>query len=87
MSGFSRKTQWVEVVARYLGEIVHGAFDQVSHRIFVIDGPAGLYDSPSGAAIAVVKFVNPLRNFPHTDGWFFWRDKYTDQFIDDLYRD
>jgi hypothetical protein len=65
----------VAVVARYRGRRVEGLFLPATRRLTVTTEPlAGKhFKSPSGAATAVVRALNPERGTADTNGWMFWR--------------
>jgi len=69
----------IRVSATYLGTTVEGSFDPRTNRLEITspqpDGLAGTYRSPSQAAIALIKTVNPKRESPETNGWKFWHDE------------
>jgi hypothetical protein len=73
---------WTEVAvyARYQGTRVEGRFLPATRRLTVTTEPlkGRAFNSPSGAAAAVVAAVNPDRNTIHTNGWTFWRVTATD---------
>ncbi|MYS20848.1 hypothetical protein GA0115240_123662 [Streptomyces sp. DvalAA-14] len=62
----------VEVHAAYDGHRVSGRYDTSTGVLTVTTGPAqGTYESPSGAAVAVVNDLNPHVK-PNRNGWSFW---------------
>lgn len=63
----------VPVHAVYRGKRSAGVFRPGTRTLEIVSGPGlGQYNSPSAAAGAVLKEVNPGRN-PNTNGWRFWR--------------
>lgn len=64
----------VRVHAVYRGQRSGGLFNPATRMLSVTDGPGAgtAYASPSAAAMAVVKAINPDRH-PNTNGWSFWR--------------
>ncbi|WP_333768912.1 GmrSD restriction endonuclease domain-containing protein [Streptomyces sp. IBSBF 2435] len=61
-----------EVQAIYEGQRIVGRYDAFTHALTVMSGRArGVYGSPSGAAVAVVKSINPDVD-PNRNGWLFW---------------
>lgn len=63
----------VPVHANYAGQRVNAVFDPLRQRVVFEDGPlvGRVYDSPSGAARALVAWLNP-RVDPNRNGWTFW---------------
>lgn len=63
------------VHATYLKKRTDGQFVRATTRLTVTTGPlAGTtYGSPSAAAAAVIRAINPARTSGHNDGWRFWR--------------
>ncbi|MFF3322816.1 hypothetical protein [Streptomyces sp. NPDC002889] len=67
-----RTEQGVEIHAIYEGRRTHAYYDPSSRIVTIHSGPGrGEYESPSGAAVAVVRALNPLVN-PNRNGWSFW---------------
>ncbi|WP_329283987.1 GmrSD restriction endonuclease domain-containing protein [Streptomyces sp. NBC_00691] len=67
-----RTEQGIEVHAVYEGQSARAFYDPSSRVVTVHSGPGrGEYESPSGAAVAVVRAVNPHVN-PNRNGWSFW---------------
>jgi hypothetical protein len=64
----------VRVHAAYRGVRVSGLFDPATRVLTVTEGPGAgqTHPSPSAAAMAVIRAVNPDRN-PSVNGWSFWR--------------
>ncbi|MFG1646106.1 hypothetical protein ACGFMK_38005 [Amycolatopsis sp. NPDC049252] len=63
----------LKVHATYEGQRVRGTFDLQTHHLQITEGPlAGqMFKSPSGAAMAVVRHLNPdVHN--NRNGWTFW---------------
>lgn len=63
----------VPIHATYEGTRVDAVFDAATERVEILKGPlAGqAFKSPSGAAIAVVRSLNPQVQ-PNRNGWSFW---------------
>lgn len=63
----------IPIHAGYQGIRIDAAFDAQTQGVKVLSGPlAGhTYKSPSGAAVAVVRTVNPAIH-PNRNGWGFW---------------
>ncbi|WP_327421139.1 DUF262 domain-containing protein [Streptomyces sp. NBC_01230] len=62
----------IEVHATYDGHRISGRYNTSTRALTVMSGPAqGVYGAPSGAAVAVVKALNPYVN-PSRNGWSFW---------------
>lgn len=62
----------VEVHATYDGHRISGRYNTSTRALTVMSGPdQGVYGAPSGAAVAVVKALNPYIN-PSRNGWSFW---------------
>lgn len=80
----------VAVFVDYQGQHVEGFLDVGTDRLRITDGPSSLvgrsFKSPTQAAVAVVKVVNPGRARPETNGWKFWRDPVTDKIIHLVHR-
>lgn len=75
--------QTLEIFADYEGHRTAAAFDRLTNRIDILDGPlAGQsFKSPSSAARAVVAHYKPHVN-PHRNGWTFWMlDDATGRFL------
>ncbi|MFB7244716.1 DUF262 domain-containing protein [Streptomyces populi] len=67
-----RTENGVEVHAVYDGRHVAGYYDPSSRGVTIPSGPGqGAYESPSGAAVAVVMALNPHVR-PQRNGWSFW---------------
>lgn len=67
-----RTEQGVEIHAIYEGRRVNSYYDPSSRTVTIPSGPGrGEYESPSGAAVAVVRALNPHVN-PNRNGWSFW---------------
>lgn len=74
----------VEVHATYEGQRITGRYDTSTRGLTVTSGPArGLYGSPSGAAVAVVKGINPHVN-PSRNGWSFWTVSATGEILQSI---
>lgn len=65
--------QIVKVYSDYGGHRTSAAFNRLTARVDIVDGPlAGQsFRAPSGAAAAVVTQYNPKVS-PHRNGWHFW---------------
>ncbi|GGT04414.1 hypothetical protein GCM10010271_02850 [Streptomyces kurssanovii] len=67
-----RTEHGVEIHATYEGRRVDAYYDPVSRVVRIPSGPGrGEYETPSGAAVAVVHALNPHVN-PNRNGWNFW---------------
>ncbi|MFI9804818.1 DUF262 domain-containing protein [Streptomyces sp. NPDC052301] len=67
-----RTKRGVEIHAVYEGQRVDAYYDPLSRVVRVPSGPGrGEYETPSGAAVAVVHALNPHVN-PNRNGWNFW---------------
>lgn len=67
-----RTEQGVEIHAIYEGRRANSYYDPSSRTVTIPSGPGrGEYESPSGAAVAVVRALNPHVN-PNRNGWSFW---------------
>lgn len=63
----------IPVYADYGGYRTHGTFDRTTTRIDITSGPlAGRsFKTPTGAAMAVVRYYKPGVS-PNRNGWSFW---------------
>jgi hypothetical protein len=63
----------VRVHAVYRGERIEAAYDPDTQRVEILSGPlqGQSFNSPSGAAIGVVQYINP-KVHPNRNGWTFW---------------
>ncbi len=79
---------WVPVSTGYQRRDITGELDPSTGRIRVTAGPlkGKTFDTPSAAAMAVIRLLNPERNSPHTNGWRFWKDTASRRPIGDLYQ-
>ncbi|MDT0439539.1 MULTISPECIES: GmrSD restriction endonuclease domain-containing protein [Streptomyces] len=67
-----RTKRGVEIHAVYEGQRVDAYYDPLSRVVRIPSGPGrGEYETPSGAAVAVVHVLNPHVN-PNRNGWNFW---------------
>ncbi|MEU1007683.1 hypothetical protein [Streptomyces sp. NPDC005890] len=67
-----RTEHGVEIHAVYESHRATALYDPVSRTVTIPSGPGrGQYDTPSGAAVAVVRALNPQVN-PNRNGWSFW---------------
>ncbi|MFJ3982213.1 GmrSD restriction endonuclease domain-containing protein [Streptomyces fungicidicus] len=67
-----RTKRGVEIHAVYEGRRVDAYYDPLSRVVRIPSGPGrGEYETPSGAAVAVVHALNPHVN-PNRNGWNFW---------------
>ncbi|MFE0250951.1 DUF262 domain-containing protein [Streptomyces sp. NPDC059010] len=67
-----RTEQGVEIHAIYEGRRINAYYDPSSRIVTIPSGPGrGEYETPSGAAVAAVKALNPHVN-PNRNGWSFW---------------
>jgi hypothetical protein len=74
----------VEVHAVYDGRRVNGYYDPSSRTVTIPSGPGrGEYESPSGAALAVVRALNPHVS-PQRNGWSFWIVTATGEFLQSI---
>ncbi|MFE9941722.1 GmrSD restriction endonuclease domain-containing protein [Streptomyces hirsutus] len=79
-----RTEHGVEVHAVYDGRRVNGYYDPSSRTVTIPSGPGrGEYESPSGAAVAVVRALNPHVS-PHRNGWSFWIVTATGEFLQSI---
>ena len=75
---------WVKVFAPYRHHRFEGEFELLSGRLRVFPPASSSardwekpFNSPSAAAMAVVRWVNPGRERAETNGWKFWLDAAT----------
>lgn len=67
-----RSEQGVEIHADYEGRRTRAFYDPSSRTVTIPSGPGrGEHETPSGAAVAVVRALNPGVN-PNRNGWGFW---------------
>jgi hypothetical protein len=67
-----RTKHGVEIHATYEGQRVDAYYDPASRVVRIPSGPGrGEYETPSGAAVALVHALNPHVN-PNRNGWTFW---------------
>ncbi|MFE5191982.1 DUF262 domain-containing protein [Streptomyces sp. NPDC056628] len=67
-----RTKRGVEIHAVYEGQRVDAYYDPLSRVVRIPSDPGrGEYETPSGAAVAVVHALNPHVN-PNRNGWNFW---------------
>ncbi|MCX4965357.1 hypothetical protein OHA98_11030 [Streptomyces sp. NBC_00654] len=67
-----RTEQGIEIHAIYEGRRAQAFYDPSSRIVSIHSGPGrGEYESPSGAAAAVVRALNPHIK-PNRNGWAFW---------------
>ncbi|MFF0461891.1 GmrSD restriction endonuclease domain-containing protein [Streptomyces mexicanus] len=67
-----RTEHGVEIHAEYDGRRVNAYYDPSSRTVTIPSGPGrGEYDSPSGAAVALVHALRPHVS-PQRNGWSFW---------------
>ncbi|GGS05471.1 MULTISPECIES: GmrSD restriction endonuclease domain-containing protein [Streptomyces] len=67
-----RTKRGVAIHAVYEGQRVDAYYDPLSRVVRIPSGPGrGEYETPSGAAVAVVHVLNPHVN-PNRNGWNFW---------------
>ncbi|MFC8694280.1 GmrSD restriction endonuclease domain-containing protein [Streptomyces parvus] len=67
-----RTKRGVEIHAVYEGQRADAYYDPLSRVVRIPSGPGrGEYETPSGAAVAVVHALNPHVN-PNRNGWNFW---------------
>jgi hypothetical protein len=79
-----RTKDGVEVHAIYEGRRVDAYYDPSSRVVTIPSGPGhGEYETPSGAAVAVVHAINPLVN-PNRNGWSFWTVTATGQLLQSI---
>lgn len=79
---------WVPVFTRYQRRDITGELDPSTGRVRVTAGALDgkTFDTPSAAAMAVIRLLNPERSSPHTNGWRFWKDTASRRPIGDLYQ-
>ncbi|MGW1916066.1 hypothetical protein ACWCQS_36425 [Streptomyces sp. NPDC002076] len=79
-----RTENGVEIYAIYESRRVNTYYDPSSRTVTIPAGPGrGEYDTPSGAAVAVVRALNPHVN-PNRNGWSFWIVTVTGQLLQSL---
>jgi hypothetical protein len=79
-----RTKRGVEVHAVYEGRRTDAFYDPLSRTVTIPSGPGrGEYDTPSGAAVAVVHALNPHVN-PNRNGWSFWIVTTTGQLLQSI---
>ncbi|MBB6414853.1 DUF262 domain-containing protein [Streptomyces sp. AK010] len=79
-----RTEQGVEIHAIYEGRRVDAHYDPSSRVVAIPTGPGrGEYETPSGAAVAVVHALNPHVK-PHRNGWSFWTVTATGQLLQSI---
>lgn len=78
---------WVPVFTGYQRQEIAAEFEPSSGRIRIASGnlEGDVFDTPSAAAMAVIRDLKPDRVSPHTNGWRFWKDRRTRRPIGDLY--
>jgi len=78
---------WVPVFTGYQRQEVAAEFEPSSGRIRIASGnlDGEVFDTPSAAAMAVIRDLKPDRVSPHTNGWRFWKDSRTRRPIGDVY--
>ncbi|ROV66615.1 GmrSD restriction endonuclease domain-containing protein [Streptomyces globisporus] len=76
-----RTKRGVEIHAVYEGQRVDAYYDPLSRVVRIPSGPGrGEYETPSGAAVAVVHALNPHVN-PNRNGWNFWTVTATERLL------
>lgn len=79
-----RTEHGVEIHAIYDGRQVSGYYDPSSRTVTIPSGPGrGEYESPSGAAVALVRALNPHVS-PQRNGWSFWIVTATGQLLQSI---
>ncbi len=79
-----RTEQGVEIHAVYEGRRIQAHYDPSSRTVTIPSGPGrGQYETPSGAAVAVVHALNPQVN-PSRNGWSFWTVTATGQLLQSI---
>ncbi|MFF4867280.1 hypothetical protein ACFY3J_37605 [Streptomyces sp. NPDC001231] len=79
-----RTENGVEIHATYDGRRVNGYYNPSSRTVTIPSGPGrGEYDSPSGAAVALVRALNPHVN-PQRNGWSFWTVTATGKLLESI---
>ncbi|MFJ9863203.1 DUF262 domain-containing protein [Streptomyces sp. NPDC101165] len=74
----------VEVHVVYESRRVNGFYDPASRTVTIPSGPGrGEYETPSGAAVAVVRALNPHVS-PQRNGWSFWTVTATGQLLQSI---
>lgn len=67
-----------QIYAEYRGVRIAAEIDLFDAVMIKAGQPAaGRYNTPSAAAMAVVRTLNPERTHPETNGWIFWNDEAT----------
>lgn len=63
----------IGIHALYNGQRIEATFDPDTRRVQILSGPleSKTFNSPSGAAIAVVQRLKP-KVHPNRNGWTFW---------------
>jgi hypothetical protein len=64
----------IPIHAIYEGTRVDASFDPATHSVRITSGrqTGETWRSPSGAAVGVVRFINPTLRSPERNGWNFW---------------
>lgn len=79
-----RTKRGVEIHAVYEGQRVDAYYDPLSRVVRIPSGPGrGEYETPSGAAVAVVHALNPHVN-PNRNGWNFWTVTATERLLQSI---
>ncbi|MGW0208998.1 hypothetical protein ACWDZ8_25420 [Streptomyces sp. NPDC003233] len=79
-----RTENGVEIYAISESRRVNAYYDPSSRTVTIPSGPGrGDYDTPSGAAVAVVRALNPHVN-PNRNGWSFWIVTATGQLLQSI---
>lgn len=78
---------WVPVYTDYQRHEVAGEFEPSRGRVDITSGNLAdkVFDTPSAAAMEVIRDLSPDRMSPHTNGWPFWKDLRTRRSIGELY--
>lgn len=79
-----RTDQGVEIHVTYEGRRTSAYYDPSSRTVTIPSGPGrGEYETPSGAALAVVRALKPHVN-PNRNGWSFWTVTATGQLLQSI---
>ncbi|MFF4744931.1 hypothetical protein QRN89_29925 [Streptomyces chengbuensis] len=79
-----RTERGVEIHALYESRRTDAYYDPSSRTVTIPSGPGrGEYETPSGAAVAVVHALNPHVN-PNRNGWSFWTVTATGQLLQSI---
>ncbi len=81
----AKKSRTVSVRAFYEGVWTEGVFEIDSQRLSITSGEleGQMFKSPSGAAMEVVRLLNPTVH-PNRNGWTFWTTADSGQLLESL---